>query len=195
MLPVNVIGVTCCAEASGGLVALIPQCPRFLFCLSKKPVILFFWLACHVQSRDAAHDPAVVDARTRQVLCVSDGIRISVEVAVDHRLLETLTTERRLEPQPILFDGSAKRRIEIVDLEDLADVGEAALLEIIGEVVAVPRITGPVSKYRSAERIAAVFRNHVDAQTALPHLGGIGARGIADFLEHPVVPVIAAVLS
>src|SRR5687767_4520269 len=143
---------------------------------------------------------AVVDAGASQVGRVAVGGWIGVEVAVDHRLLDTPVAEGRLEPEPVALDRTANARIEIPDLPDFADVAdhvvrvvEGAAAQVAAQVARLPSFAGEVPEHRSAEGIAPVLRNHVDADAALRHLGGIGPGDVTELREAAVVPVDAAV--
>ncbi len=100
-----------------------------------------------------------------------------------------------MEPERIFLERPADRRIEVPDLLDLPDTLEATIFEVLIEVVAVPFVVGEVAEERPPERVAALFRNHVDADAAGLRLGRVAARGVLDLLDHPVVPVHAGVLA
>ena len=149
----------------------------------------------------AAHDMSVVDAGPRRVRDVPERRRTErVEEAVSGRLVDAPVTEGALPPDFVLDDRSTDRGIEVPDFVDDADVRETVRRvegEIAGkvapQVVALPVAGRVVADDHTAKRVAAVARNHVDADAALRHFGGVGARHIADLLPAAVVPVDAAV--
>src|SRR5439155_13940693 len=126
-------------------------------------------------------------------------------------LVDAQIPESRIEPDAVLDDWPAHARTEIVVLRQHADVGEeiARLVEgrVAGQIrlgtglpdarraaiVRAPGLRRVVAEDDAAEPVAAVSRHHVDADAALTHFGGVGARHVADFLQALIVPVHAAV--
>ncbi len=173
-------------------------------------------LARHLP-RDAAgvaDDVAVVDAGLREVGVVDERRGVLVEVRVGLGLGRAPVPERVVEPDLVLHDRAADRRIDVPDLLDHVDVGErvvrverlaaaqvrarARLQDAVDEagraaVVGLEAFAGVVHDDRAAERVAAVARHHVDAHAALAHFGRIGAGHVAELFEARVVPVDAAV--
>ena len=142
---------------------------------------------------------------------VDERRRVGVEEAVGDRLVHAPVAERRVEPDLVLRDRAADRRVEVPDLRRATltlvrllfgvegrVAGEVAARARLAErrrpaVVRRPRRRRVVAEHDAVERVAAVLRHHVDAHAALAHLGRVGAGDVADFLEAAVVPVDAAV--
>ena len=78
---------------------------------------------------------------------------------------------RAEEPQLVLDDRSAERRIEVVDVLNAVTGRESFGLQLVGEVVALKTVTGVTEEARAAQAVAAFFRNQIDEQSAARHFG------------------------
>ena len=127
-------------------------------------------------------------------LVLDAGPSVLVEVVRDDRIGRDASPGGE-EPQLVPLDRSAQRHIEVRDEVDLAPLRQAPRAQCIGHVVALPGSVGPAEEQRSAETIAAFFRNHVDAHAATRDIGAhatglvahLGVRGVTEIGLHLAV--------
>src|SRR5262245_16687563 len=145
-------------------------------------------LPCHPDQ--AALDGLIVDALTNLLADVvvreaSAALGAVIRAAVfgaGNRRVNRPAAERREEPESVFLDGAALRHVEVGDEIDRARRRQAAIAQLLREVVALP-LTGLVRREeRAAEPVAAFARNHVQANAAGRRVGADPARLITDFL-------------
>ena len=173
-------------------------------------------LARHLPRNAArvADDVAIVDAGLREVRVVDELRGVLVEIRVGLGLLGAPVPERVVEPDLVAHDGTANRWIDVPDLLDHVNVGQrvvgveglaaaqvrarAGLADAVDDargaaVVGAEVLARVVHDHRTAERVAAVARHHVDAHAALAHFRRVGAGHIAELFKAAVVPIHAGV--
>ena len=112
---------------------------------------------------------------------IGPGVDVAgVEVLEDARdvVLVVLESRRGVEPDLILGNRAAERRVDVVRLLQRIRRRQAACLEILGIVVALKRGVGAGGEDRRAEGVAAIPWNVVHADAAGDLLGRAG--GVVD---------------
>ena len=90
-----------------------------------------------------------------------------VEEHAAHPVLRDLQSMRGVEPQLVLPDRTAERRIDVSDFLQRVRRREAARLQVGSEVAALHRLVGERREDQAAEGVAALLRNDVHAHAAL----------------------------
>ena len=120
----------------------------------------------------------IVEAEaTIRIEAVRDNVRVA-DVAV-----------RTEEPQLVLHDRTAERRVEVVDVLNAVAGRQSLGFELVGEVVALKTVAGVTKEARSAQAVPAFLGNQVDEQASARDLGARRRRLHGDFLRHRVVVV------
>ena len=104
--------------------------------------------------------------RPAQVGRIRRARRRQVVIDSGNGLLRRPIAIRPPEPHPIPHDGTAKRRIEVVDLPDRRRGGQAARPQVVVEIVALQVVIGVRPHEESLERVAAVARHQIESHPA-----------------------------
>jgi hypothetical protein len=86
------------------------------------------------------------------------------------------------EPQRILLDRPAERTRDIPDPPDGIDAVQAAIADLVGQVVALQVVVGVVREQVGLEGVAAVLRNQIQLHAAKLALGAAAAQLDVDFV-------------
>ena len=124
-------------------------------------------------------------ARIRRV----DVRTLRVEVVEHPRdgLIRLPESHRPEEPQRVFLDRAAQRGIHVVDEVHPIDRRQTAVLQVLGQVVALERVVGERAEEVPLEGVAAVLRNHVAPDAAHLALGRETGCLEADFRDGGVV--------
>src|SRR5215475_4319547 len=99
------------------------------------------------------------------------------------------------EPERVAFEGSAKRDVRIVGAIGRVDEVKAAVLQLLGQVVADHVVVREVAAGESRENVAAVLRNHVGLEAAVLEFSRLPAELHARFLCGSGIEIEPASLS
>jgi len=125
-------------------------------------------------------------------LIVDAGAAVGIE-AVGDDVVVADAAMRAEEPQLVPFDRSAERRVHIEDLVDRIGRSQAAVDQILRQVVALERMAGVADVGRAAQRVAAFARHQVQVRSAGRDFGAERGGLHRDFLAHRVVVIGMAV--
>ena len=143
-------------------------------------------VAARGRPRDSAHAAVVAHGVPERRAAVRELRARNVELVV-------LVFVGEVKPERVLLQRTAERRIDLIVVRGLGKGDQR--LDGVGPVVGLQRAALAIDKDRARERIAAVFRDAVDAQAAGLHLGRLGAGRVGDFLHARIVHVKAAELA
>ena len=94
-------------------------------------------------------------------------------------------------PQLVLQDRAAERGVDVVDVGDALVRRQPEVLDLLREVVGLPALVQREAHVvRSAELVAAVLRDHVQAQAARRDLGVVAGGGHRHLLAQRLVVVV-----
>jgi hypothetical protein len=97
------------------------------------------------------------------------------------------------EPQRVLQDRAAQRRVDVIQLLDLVNRGQPLRPQPIVQVAALQRAVAEVSEQEAAVAIAPFLRNQVDADAAVRRLGRVSAKLEVELLYFGGIGGVAAV--
>ena len=140
------------------------------------------WIHLPRQPQRVIPDALIVDARrTVGIKAVGDDVVVA-DVPV-----------RAEEPEPVALDRPAERRVRIED--EIHGVGrlQAAVDQILREVVGLKRAVGVPEVGRAVEPVAAFTRDEIEVRAAGRDLGAESGGLDGDFLAHRVVVIRVAV--
>ena len=169
-----------------GWTAVVPDAP--LVVVEDRQLVLRRQLRGEAQVHALLIDEehaALRPVRIRQPLGRVAGIPVLVEAG--HVALVLLPARREVEPQLVAHQRPAHRRVVVVRLLHLVRVRQPLRLEVVVDVGALPRRGDGGGEERSAHRVAALFRDDVDAEAAERLLGRHGRVVHRDFLRGPRV--------
>src|SRR2546427_3780159 len=98
--------------------------------------------------------------------------KVGVEKLSAHEVVRNLRAERREEPQLVLLDWSAERRIDVRHPFNSVGGSQTPSPQISGEVVALHRFVGVGGEQGAFEAVAAFFGDQIDSYATLARIGG-----------------------
>ena len=96
---------------------------------------------------------------------------------------------RREKPDGVLLDRTADRAFDVVQLGDTVTGLEAAVDQVGPDVVALKTLVLKAHEHAAGDDVAAVARDHVQANAAARDVGGRAAGGVDHLLAHRAVEV------
>ena len=120
-------------------------------------------------NRFIGNRPPIV-GRPAEIRLVEILRRVLVVVVVHHAGVDDLVSIGGKEPQLVPADRASKSGIDVGDVVNLHDVGDASGHQRRAEVARRPRAVREVAEDDAAEPVAAVLGDHVDVQAGERHL-------------------------
>ncbi len=112
-----------------------------------------------------------------------------VQETIGRQIIRAPIPHRDVVPEPILDDRPARRPTVVEDPLDLVNGSHAGVFQPLREVVGLPAARGPAEKHRPAAPVAAIPRDHVDAQTAGGHVCASPRRVEHDLLVPQILKI------
>ena len=140
-----------------------------------------------LEAADALRIDALIAARERR-----GRRRFRARDAVERvgrQRVEDEVADRPEDPDAVLLDRATERALDVVQLADAVAGPEAAVHQVLRDVVALEALSLVAEEQAAARLVAAVARNHVESHAAAGDVGRRAARRVDHLLAHRAVEV------